>query len=388
MAKTNIIFNDKNYSIDESSLSAATTELRNHLQSVMNGSGATINFGGESYNVDSAKLSTARNDFATHLGTIAGSGKKVVVNGVEYGVGSDKVAGAVSELETVFGNSQSVNKPLFGQRYLSTVMSDGTIYTTFYEDGSVTMDMYDNDICVETQSMPSGTCIYEDGFIYANGQTWTVSPDGLYINLGYGYMVIEGSQQLVVGLYESGAISEYNNAGHKDLGAVVIKDKLIYSWDELQEEGYLYDVNGDLRKTTTTKSLSGDLIMPEHITAIKDYFFQQCESLTGIKSLGSISDLGEGAFDSCSNLVTVDLALENINSIPKHAFARCASLAKFKIPESCTYIGQSAFSNCTNLNNLIFGGTIAQWNVISKQTSWNYNVPATYVQCSDGQVAL
>jgi hypothetical protein len=128
--------------------------------------------------------------------------------------------------------------------------------------------------------------------------------------------------------------------------------------------------------------------MPEHITVIADYFFQKCEKLTGIKSLGSISSLGEGAFDSCSNLVAVDLALENIDGINKWAFARCASLAKFKIPESCTYIGQSAFSNCTNLNNLIFGGTIAQWNAISKQTSWNYNVPATYVQCSDGQVAL
>lgn len=107
MAKINIPFNDKNYSVDESSLSAASAALKSHLSNVMNGSGATINLGGVSYNVDSAKLSTATNALITHLGTIAGNGKKVVVSGVEYNIGSDKVAGAVSELEIVLGGLHS-----------------------------------------------------------------------------------------------------------------------------------------------------------------------------------------------------------------------------------------------------------------------------------------
>lgn len=104
MEKTNIIFNDVNYPIDESSLSAATAELKAHLSTVMNGSGAVINLGGIAYNIDSTKLSTATNDFVSHLGTISGSGSKVVVNGVEYSIDSAKVSSAVSELETVFGN--------------------------------------------------------------------------------------------------------------------------------------------------------------------------------------------------------------------------------------------------------------------------------------------
>ena len=70
----------------------------------MNGSGATINFDNSSYNVDATKLSTVRNDFVSYLGKIAGSGNKVVVNGVEYGISSDKIAGAVSELELVLGD--------------------------------------------------------------------------------------------------------------------------------------------------------------------------------------------------------------------------------------------------------------------------------------------
>lgn len=103
MAKLNIKFNDKNYEVDGSTLSTATSALRTHLSTVMNGTGATINFAGAPYNIDSAKLSAATNAFVSHLGTIAGSGHKVVVGGVEYGVDSAKVAGAISELEAAFG---------------------------------------------------------------------------------------------------------------------------------------------------------------------------------------------------------------------------------------------------------------------------------------------
>ncbi len=100
----NIAFNNKNYSIDDSFLSTASTALRSHLSTVMNGSGAVINFGGTSYNVDSAKLLTATNDFISHLRTISGDGYKVVVGGIEYSISSDKVQNAISELHTYLGD--------------------------------------------------------------------------------------------------------------------------------------------------------------------------------------------------------------------------------------------------------------------------------------------
>ena len=78
MANININFNDKNYSIDEASLSAATAALQSHLSTVMNGSGAVINLGEISYSVDSAKLATATNAFVTHLGTVAGSASNTI----------------------------------------------------------------------------------------------------------------------------------------------------------------------------------------------------------------------------------------------------------------------------------------------------------------------
>ena len=107
MATINVLFNNKEYPIDESSLSSATSALKTHLSTIMNGSGATVALDGTSYNVDSTKLSTVRNNFVSYLGTISGSGAKVVVNGVEYSVDSTKLATAIADLHTVLGGLNS-----------------------------------------------------------------------------------------------------------------------------------------------------------------------------------------------------------------------------------------------------------------------------------------
>lgn len=126
MAKININFNDKNYQIDEDSLSAATTALTSHLSTVMNGSGATINLGGTVYNIDSAKLSAATNAFVSHLGTVAGGNaggdtltwdgntdgreKITMLNGKDYYRVSDAVL-----LETDLLNGFSVGNADLGE---------------------------------------------------------------------------------------------------------------------------------------------------------------------------------------------------------------------------------------------------------------------------------
>ena len=102
MEKINIVLNNKNYSIDGSYLSTASSELSSHLSTVMNGSGKVINFGGSSYNVDSAKLLAAKNDFISHLEAVAGSGHKVAIGGAEYNVDVSKVQNAVAELNNRF----------------------------------------------------------------------------------------------------------------------------------------------------------------------------------------------------------------------------------------------------------------------------------------------
>lgn len=104
MAETNISFNNKNYSIDETSLSAPTSALKSHLSTVMNGTGAVVVFDGASYNVDFEKIEVATSEFVTHLRTIAGNGYNVVVDGIEYNIDPTKVQDAIVELEAVLNN--------------------------------------------------------------------------------------------------------------------------------------------------------------------------------------------------------------------------------------------------------------------------------------------
>lgn len=99
MSKLNIEFNGASFVIDESALESASADIKSHLSSVMNGAGATINFGGVDYNVDSTKLSAATNNFITHLGTIAGNGAKITIGGVEYNVDADKLEEVTAEFE-------------------------------------------------------------------------------------------------------------------------------------------------------------------------------------------------------------------------------------------------------------------------------------------------
>lgn len=65
---------------------------------------AKIKLNNNEYLISDSTLATPTADFIAHLGTVAGNGLKVVVNGVEYGVDSDKMSATITALETVFGN--------------------------------------------------------------------------------------------------------------------------------------------------------------------------------------------------------------------------------------------------------------------------------------------
>lgn len=82
-----------------------------------------------------------------------------------------------------------------------------------------------------------------------------------------------------------------------------------------------------------------------------------------------------------------------VSAITYAAFYNRADLKSIEISSSITYLGFNTFVGCTGLDTIIFSGTVSQWNAVDKGgcgegEPWNRDIPATYVQCSDGQVAL
>lgn len=106
-----------------------------------------------------------------------------------------------------------------------------------------------------------------------------------------------------------------------------------------------------------------------------------------IKFDGDVTGIGSGAFNNCGDLTSVTVP-NSVTYIGDLTFDSCSNLMSITIPNSVTSIGTMAFNACYGLTSITYEGTQAQWNSIYKGDSWNYNVPATYVQCTDGQVTL
>lgn len=67
-----------------------------------------------------------------------------------------------------------------------------------------------------------------------------------------------------------------------------------------------------------------------------------------------------------------------VTGIGEGAFADCTGVTGITLPASVTAIGERAFYGCTGLTKIVFEGTSAQWNAISKGADWDTNT-GTYI---------
>ena len=128
--------------------------------------------------------------------------------------------------------------------------------------------------------------------------------------------------------------------------------------DPQNEAGRTLYLNGELLT---------DLVIPNSVTTICSYAFENCSSLTSVVIPNGVTAIGQNAFDSCYNLTSVT------------------------IPNSITTIKRYAFNDCRNLTEIHFEGTKAQWESITKDPDWkgpdwdddtgNYTI-----YCTDGEI--
>ena len=74
-----------------------------------------------------------------------------------------------------------------------------------------------------------------------------------------------------------------------------------------------------------------------------------------------VTNIGDGAFMNCTNLVKVTIP-DSVTNIGSNAFYNCTSLESITIPDSVTSIGGNAFSGCTNLTSITIGDGVTSIN--------------------------
>lgn len=129
------------------------------------------------------------------------------------------------------------------------------------------------------------------------------------------------------------------------------------------------------------------ITIPDSVTSIGAYAFQNCKSLTTITIPNSVTEIHGFTFYGCSSLTSIIIP-DSVTNIHARAFENCTSLTSLTIGNCVTSIQDRAFDSCTSLTSITFKGTMEEWGIVSKGSGWNSEVPATYVQCSDGQVTI
>ena len=119
-------------------------------------------------------------------------------------------------------------------------------------------------------------------------------------------------------------------------------------------------------------SLTGDLVIPNSVITIGNYAFSDCSGLNGSLTLGnSVQTIGYSAFDYCFSL-NGSLTLGNsVQTIGGYAFRNCGFTGLLTIPENTTYIGGAAFENCNGFTSLNYNAIncYIEWGWLSNCTS-------------------
>lgn len=152
-------------------------------------------------------------------------------------------------------------------------------------------------------------------------------------------------------------------------GETIEKGIIINSFDE---EGYATDVSVvgmtsipsyyfdyAFNNNTWGKKIGSNLHLPNNLEQIRDYAFNECNSLAINELPDSVTFIGKNAFYQCEKLALSKLP-PLLTGLENFVFAFCSNLTVKEIPVGVTVIGQQAFRYCTGLTELVLKGNITE----------------------------
>lgn len=133
----------------------------------------------------------------------------------------------------------------------------------------------------------------------------------------------------------------------------------------------------------------------EGLQKLENLVFIWCSSLKSIEFPSTLKETGHSLFNECTSLEYVVFP-EGLTRIEHGMLTNCDSLRTVYIPASVTYIGNKAFWHSTNLTDIVYAGTMAQWEQIEKGfemtssgelTFWSSDTGDFVIHCTDGDIS-
>ena len=172
-----------------------------------------------------------------------------------------------------------------------------------------------------------------------------------------------------------------DGSGYTLTGMGVCRDSLLVI--PAEHEGLPVTTIGD-NAFFSCNGLTG-VILPGSITTLEDYAFGGCENLSSALLPDGLPYIGGGMFHDCTSLTQIDLPA-SVTGIHTFAFSGCTGLTDTTIPVGVTEIGYGAFDHCTALRSIHYGGTMAQWQEIAKDPTWDDFTEEYVIHCTDGEI--
>ncbi len=120
--------------------------------------------------------------------------------------------------------------------------------------------------------------------------------------------------------------------------------------------GVLFDKNKTTIISYPTSKTDSEYIIPDGVTSISPYAFDNSDALTSIIIPDGVTSIGHYSFYDCDGITNITLP-DGLISIGDCAFEGCDKLTSINIPDSVTSIGGWAFGDCA-LTSITIPGSV------------------------------
>ncbi|WP_405352958.1 leucine-rich repeat protein, partial [Ruminococcus sp.] len=255
---------------------------------------------------------------------------------------------------------KTVNTSAFNESSLNIIYYTGNSS----EWASTTINTY-NDALINARVYYYSETYLDTGWRYVNNvpTRWSNASEGLEFAVLTTYSSVSevSAKSDIVGTAECIGLGSCSDTDII-IPSVCFIDGKLYSVTQIGKQAF-HPFTGGNRITSIQISKS--------VINIGEKAFQGCSELSTVmfEDEAKLTSIGEYAFSGCSKLTNIELPNE-LENIEAYALHNCSSLSNIKIPSSVINMGEAAFKICEKLEEVIFGEN-SHLGSIEKDTFYN-----------------